>query len=66
MARITTGSTKNQRNSSTPSSKRGIFSGRVKKVILNSESYPDLFEEIGGYSGIGGIFFLNCKLQQLM
>ena len=61
MARITTGSTKNQRNSSTPSSKRGIFSGRVKKVILNSESYPDLFEEIGGYSGIGGIFFSQLQ-----
>lgn len=38
-----------------------IFSARVKKIILDEKTYPELFEKFGQWSSIGLIFFENTK-----
>jgi hypothetical protein len=45
-------------NSRVPiSSTPGIFSGRVKKIILDDKTYSDLFKQYGEWASIGYIIF---------
>jgi|TARA_R110000782_G_scaffold188664_1_gene278672 hypothetical protein len=57
MAKSTTGSTRNQSGNSTPFIPKGVFSGRVRRVLLNPDDYPDEWEDKGGYAGMAGVFF---------
>ena len=55
MAKRITGSSKIKSTlSSTPG---GIFTGRVKAIILDNSTYPDAFESLGDWSSIGTIFW---------
>jgi len=57
MAKGTTGSTKNQGGNSLSQSPQGVFSGRVRRVLLNPDDYPNEWEAKGGYAGMAGVFF---------
>ena len=55
MAKRITGSNKSK--TSISSSPAGIFSARVKAIILDDTTYPDKFQELGDWSSIGTIFW---------
>ncbi len=55
MAKRITGSSKSKSIISSPS--KGIFTGRVRSIILDDSTYPDSFQELGDWSSIGTIFW---------
>jgi hypothetical protein len=58
MAKLVTGSTKNSgRNKSSSKGLGGIFSGRVRRVVLNPDDYPEQFQNFGEWSAMAGVFF---------
>ena len=57
MARLSTGSTKREGGNDFNPSSKGIFSGRVKRVILNPDDYPDEFVDKGEWASMAGVFF---------
>mgnify|MGYP001246699271 FL=1 len=58
MAKLVTGSTKNAgRSKSTSKGLGAIFSGRVRRVVLNPDDYPEQFQKNGEWSAVAGVFF---------
>ena len=57
MARLKTGSSRDNQSLNNFSTPKGIFSGRVRRCILNPDDYPDEFENSGEWSAMGGVFF---------
>lgn len=55
MAKRITGSSKSK--SIISSLPKGIFTGRVRAIILDDSTYPDSFQELGDWSSIGTIFW---------
>ena len=56
---------KQNSNASFDSSKESnspiMYAARVKKVILEGESQPDIFKQLGEYQSIGGIFYSSLN-----
>lgn len=50
-----------QNNNISPNIKEIIFSARVKKIILDDKTYPELFKEFGEWNSLGLIFFEDVK-----
>ena len=61
MAKSPTGATPTPSPSSAPSSNL-IFAARVKDIILDEKTSPDLFKNYGEWSALGAIFFARVGL----
>ena len=42
----------------------GIFSARVRYVMLEGETHPEVFKQYGEYQSIGGLFFNQLDISQ--